>query len=88
MKAGKKSATINWKTITGSTGYQIQYSTSKNFTKNKTKTIKIAGAGKHSATIKKLVSKKTYYIRIRDYKSINKKVVYGTWSNSKKTVIR
>ena len=88
LKAGKKSATINWKTITGSTGYQIQYSTSKNFAKTKTKTIKIAGAGKHSATIKKLVSKKTYYIRIRNYKIVNKKVVYGTWSNSKKTVIR
>ena len=86
LKTGKKSATLSWKTITGSTGYQIQYSTSKNF--SKAKTVKIAGAGKRSTTIKKLTSKKTYYVRIRAYKIVNKKTVYGAWSVSKKVVVK
>ena len=86
LKAGKKSATLSWKTITGSTGYQIQYSTSKNF--SKAKTVKIAGAGKRSTTIKKLTSKKTYYVRIRAYKIVNKRTVYGAWSVSKKVVVK
>ena len=86
LKTGKKSATLSWKTITGSTGYQIQYSTSKNF--SKAKTVKIAGAGKRFTTIKKLTSKKTYYVRIRAYKIVNKKTVYGAWSVSKKVVVK
>ena len=86
LKTGKKSATLSWKTLTGSTGYQIQYSTSKNF--SKAKTVKIAGAGKRSTTIKKLTSKKTYYVRIRAYKIVNKKTVYGAWSVSKKVVVK
>ena len=86
LKAGKKSATLSWKTITGSTGYQIQYSTNKNFSKSKI--IKVTGAGKKSATLKKLTSKKTYYVRVRAYKTVNKKAVYGAWSSSKKIVVK
>ena len=86
LKAGKKSATVSWKTITGSTGYQIQYSTNKNFSKSKI--IKVTGAGKKSTTIKKLTSKKTYYVRVRAYKTANKKAVYGAWSSSKKIVVK
>lgn len=86
LKAGKKYITLNWKTITGSTGYQIQYSTSKNFAK--AKTVKIAGAKKHSTTIKKLTSKKTYYVRVRAYRIANRKTVYGSWSGSKKVVVK
>lgn len=77
---------LNWKTITGSTGYQIQYSTSKNFAK--AKTVKIAGAKKYSTTIKKLISKKTYYVRVRAYRTANRKTVYGAWSGSKKVVVK
>lgn len=86
LKAGKKYITLNWKTITGSTGYQIQYSISKNFAK--AKTVKIAGAKKHSTTIKKLTSKKTYYVRVRAYRIANRKTVYGSWSGSKKVVVK
>ena len=86
LKTGKKSATLSWKTITGSTGYQIQYSTNKNFSKSKI--IKVTVAGKKSTTIKKLTSKKTYYVRVRAYKTVNKKTVYGAWSVSKKVVVK
>ena len=86
LKAGKKYITLNWKTITGSTGYQIQYSTSKNFAK--AKTVKIAGVKKYSTTIKKLASKKTYYVRVRAYRTANRKTVYGSWSGSKKVVVK
>ena len=86
LKAGKKYITLNWKTITGSTGYKVQYSTNKSFIK--AKTVKIAGAGKHSTTLKKLTSKKTYYVRIRAYRTANRKTVYGAWSGSKKVVVK
>ena len=86
LKAGKKTATVSWKTITGSTGYQIQYSTSKNFSKSKI--VKVTGAGKKTVTLKKLTSKKTYYVRVRAYKTVNKKAVYGVWSASKKIAVK
>ena len=86
LKAGKKTITLNWKIVTGSTGYQVQYSTSKNFAK--ANTVKIAGSGKHSLTVKKLTSKKTYYVRVRAYKTANKKTAYGAWSASKKVVVK
>ena len=86
LKAGKKYITLNWKTITGSTGYQVQYSTSKNFAK--AKTVRISGAKKYSTTIKKLTSKKTYYVRVRAYRTANRKTVYGAWSGSKKIAVK
>ena len=66
-------------------GYQIQYSTDKKFKKNnKTVTAKKSST---SATVKKLKSKKTYYVRIRTYKTvkINGKStkVYSSWSKFK-----
>ena len=86
LKAGKKSITVNWKTVSGSTGYQIQYSTNKNFSKGKT--ITISGSGKNSATIKKLTSKKNYYVRVRAYKTINGKKNYGTYSSAKTVKVK
>lgn len=86
LKAGKKSITVNWKTVSGSTGYQIQYSTNKNFSKSKT--ITISGSGKNSAMIKKLTSKKNYYVRVRAYKTINGKKNYGTYSSAKTVKVK
>lgn len=87
LKKGKKSFKATWKKVTGITGYQIQYSTSKNFTKGKTKAVIVKGSKNTSKTIKNLKSKKKYYVRIRTYKNvkINGKTVkiYSSWSKAK-----
>ncbi len=65
------------------TGYQLQYSTSKKFTKKttKTKTVKKASAAK--LTVKKLKAEKKYYVRIRTYKTVKGKKYYSSWSKAK-----
>ena len=84
---GKK-LTVKWKKISGVTGYEIQYSTSKKFAKSKTKTAKIKKASTTSKTIKKLKKGKKYYVKMRAYKKVNGKVYYGKYSNVKKITIR
>ena len=86
LKAGKKSASVKWSKISGAAGYQLQYSTSKKFSKSKT--VKISGTAKNKQTIKSLSSQKTYYVRIRAYKTINGKKWYGAWSKSKKCCVK
>ncbi|MBO5302700.1 MAG: leucine-rich repeat domain-containing protein [Lachnospiraceae bacterium] len=86
LAAKKKSFTVKWKKQTKqTTGYEIQYSTSKKFKGAKKVTVKKAKTT--STTIKKLKAKKKYYVRIRTYKivKINGKStkMYSSWSNAK-----
>lgn len=74
---------VKWKKqATQTTGYQIQYSTSKKFKSAKTKTI--TKTKTTSTTITKLKKKKTYYVRIRTYKKVGGKKYYSGWSKVKK----
>ena len=82
-KAIKKGFKLKWIGVNGASGYIIQYSTSKKFTKKKTKTIYIKNAKAASKKVKKLKSKKKYYIRIRAYKTVSKKNYYSSWSKTK-----
>lgn len=69
------------------TGYQIQYSTSSKFTSgNKTNTI--SKNSTTSATITKLTKGKTYYVRVRAYKTVSGQKVYGAYSTAKKVKIK
>ncbi len=77
---------IKWKKLAKTGGYQIQYARDKSF-KKKVKTAR-AGAGKTVLTVKKLTRKKTYYVRIRAYKKVSGKTVYGKWSAKKKVKIK
>lgn len=79
----KRKITFKWKKTTG-TGYQYQWSTSKNFKKNYlTKTTK-----KTSVTISTSKSK-TYYVRVRAYKThSNGTKYYGKWSTVKKVKVK
>ena len=64
------------------TGYQIQYSTSKTFASGN----KIVNAVKYSTTkktVKNLAKGKTYYVRIRTYKTVGGVKYYSVWSASK-----
>ncbi len=85
-KKGKKKFTASWKKVSGVTGYQLQYSTSKKFKKSTSKNIK--GNKKVKVTIKKLASGKTYYVRVRSYKSVGGKKTYSKWSAVKKVKVR
>lgn len=84
VKKGKKSFKATWKksSKTWTTGYQVQYSTSKKFKKAKTTTVK--SYKKTKATVKKLKKKKTYYVHMRTYKTVKGKKYYSGWSKVKK----
>ena len=71
--------------VSGVTGYQISYSTTSKFTKATTKT---ASSAKTSKTISKLKKGKTYYVRVRTYKTVNKVKYYSGWSNVKKIKVK
>lgn len=75
---------VNWKKVTGITGYQIQYSTSSSFKNAKTVTVK----GNTSRVIKGLKKGKTYYVRVRAYKTVNKVKYYSGWCGKKKVKIK
>ena len=80
--AKKGAITLKWKKTAGN-GYEITYSTRKNF--SGARTIKVSGASKTSYTIKKLKSQKTYYVKIRAYTKVgNKTTAYGAYSARKK----
>ena len=83
LTAGKKQFKATWNAQkTQTTGYQIQYSTNKNFKSGK-KTVKIKKNKTTSSTVKKLKAKKKYYVRIRTYKTVNGKTYYSGWSKAK-----
>lgn len=78
----KKKIKASWSKVGVASGYQVMWSTYKNFSKNyKTKSVK---AKYSSKTVTTAQSKKTYYVRVRAYKTINGKKVYSQWSSTKK----
>lgn len=78
-----KTVTLAYKKDTGASGYEISYKTSKNGK------YKVAGyTSKTSYTITKLNSKKTVYIRVRAYKTIDHKKVYGGYSTVKSIKVK
>lgn len=80
LTAGKKQFKVTWKKQrTETSGYEIQYSTDKNF-KSGNKKVKIKKNKTTSNTVKKLKAKKKYYVRIRTYKVVNGKKYYSGWS--------
>ena len=82
-KAGEMTA--KWSKNTKVSGYQLQYSPSKQFTNVKTVTLK--GANCTGAIRSKLTKGKTYSVRIRTYKKVGGKVYYSAWSKSKQVKI-
>lgn len=82
LSKGKKKFTVNWAKVSGVKGYQIQYSSDKKFKKNN-KSVTVAKQKTTKATVKKLKSKKKYYVRVRTYKTVNGKKIYSSWSKVK-----
>lgn len=82
LSKGKKKFTVTWAKVSGVRGYQIQYSSDKKFKKNN-KSVTVTKQKTTKATVKKLKSKKKYYVRVRTYKTVNGKKIYSSWSKVK-----
>lgn len=82
LSKGKKKFTVTWAKVSGVKGYQIQYSSNKKFKKNN-KSVTVTKQKTTKATVKKLKSKKKYYVRVRTYKTVNGKRIYSSWSKVK-----
>ncbi len=82
LSKGKKKFTVTWAKVSGVKGYQIQYSSDKKFKKNN-KSVTVTKQKTTKATVKKLKSKKKYYVRVRTYKTVNGKKIYTSWSKVK-----
>lgn len=86
LKAGKGTLTVGWKKGVNITGYQLQYALKKNFSGAKKKNVTKAATTR--AILKGLKTGKTYYVRIRTYKKVGKKVYYSAWSAAKAAKVK
>ena len=70
---------VKWKNISGETGYQISQS------KKKTGTDIVATYKTSTGSYKTISAKKgeSYYYKVRAYKSVDGKLIYGPWSSVK-----
>ena len=85
LKVNGKKLMVTIKKVSGADKYEIQYSTKKSFAK---KYAKAVFSDKTITIIKKLKSKKTYYVRARAYKLVDGKKVYSGWSKIKSVKIK
>ena len=89
----KKGVKVTWKAVKTKmskariTGYEIQTATNKAFTKN-VKNTRVKGYKKTSGSVKGLKSKKTYYVRVRTYMKVGKKVINSKWSKVKTVKVK
>ncbi len=88
LTAGSKQLTATWKTVSGVTGYEVVYSTSKKFTKKTTKKVTVKKAKTKKTTIKKLKKGKKYYVKVRAYKTVGKAKIYGAYSKVKSVKVK
>lgn len=80
-----KQLKVTYGKVAGVTGYQITYSTSSKFTKKTTKSVNAVGTSK---TIKELTKGKTYYVKVRTYKTVSGKKYYSDYSAVKKIKVK
>ena len=86
VSSTKKKATLKWNKILGSSGYEVYSSTTANGTYKLKK--KITTSSTISYADSNLVSGKTYYYKVRPYRSVNGKVVHGSYSSVKSQKIK
>lgn len=89
IKAKSRGFQVKWKKQKSTiTGFQVQYSTDKKFKKKATVTKTVNKKSASNLTVKKLKPKKTYYVRVRTYQTVNKKDYCSVWSESKKVTTK
>ena len=77
----KKGFAVKWTKDTNVTGYQIQYDVKSDFKSAKSTYVKTNTT--YKKTISGLKAKKTYYVRVRSYKTAGGVKYYGSWSGVK-----
>lgn len=80
--------TVVWKKDSLADGYQICCSSSKSFAAKKTRVIWIRNNKRQRYTIKKLKSKKKYYVKVRAYKKVGSICYYGRYSKRKAVKVK
>lgn len=78
-----KTAVLEWSKVKGADGYQVYASDSKNGTYTRIKITKGTGA-----TDESLLTGKTRYYKVRAYRKVNGKAVYGSFSKIKKVTVK
>lgn len=93
LTARPKGFLVKWKKQrTQTTGYEVQYSTSRKFTRKTTKYVTVKGSKKVSRKITGRKPGKRYYVRVRTYKSVRVegriKKVYSGWSKVRSVKVK
>ena len=86
VSSTSKKATIKWNKVLGASGYKVYSATSSDGTYSLKKTITSINTLSYTNT--NLVSGKTYYYKVRAYRNVNGKVVYGPYSVVKSQKIK
>ncbi|WP_099467580.1 Ig-like domain-containing protein [Konateibacter massiliensis] len=81
VQTTKKKAKLTWKKVSGASGYEIYMSANKSKGYEKIKTVSKAKTVSYTKT--DLKSKKTYYFKVRSYKTVNGVKIYSSYSKVK-----
>lgn len=81
VTAQSKKAVVKWSKVNGASGYEFYYATSKNGSYKMAK--RITKSTTVSFTHSKLKKGKTYYYKVRAYRTVDGQRVYGAYSNIK-----
>ena len=81
----KGKVNVTWSEVSGETGYQVWYSTSKDGSYKKLSNI---AANKNDATASGLTRGKTYYFKVRTYKTTDSGYVYSPFSAVKSVKVK
>lgn len=84
---GRGRLSVKWKSVKEVTGYQVLYSTNKKF-KSGNRTVNVTGRKKSGVTLKKLRSKKNYYVKLRTYKRTGGEIYFSSWSKTVRVKIK
>ena len=83
LTAKKKRLNVQWKKVSGATGYEVMYAKNNKFKGKKTVKVK-----KNKVTLKRLKSNKKYFVKVRAYKTVNGNISYGKWSKVVKKKVK
>ncbi|MDO5154526.1 MAG: lectin like domain-containing protein [Eubacteriales bacterium] len=85
FNAGSKNGklTINWSPVADAGGYEVCYATKKDGTYERLAVVK---NGK--TTMAKKLNSGAYYVKMRAYKKIGKKTLYGSFTTAKKVTVQ
>lgn len=86
LTSGSKKATIKWEKISGASGYEVYRATSKSGKYSKIKTI--TKNSTVSYVNSSLTKNKTYYYKVRAYRTVNGKKIYSSYSVSKSVKVK